>query len=196
MSSTVIQVRGHGPRLCPTLQTHICLPLSSQLGSGAVSAWPSGTRTPSAHDAVTPKGRWENHALSCVCGGDRVCRHNAVRDEVRSVARDCCSLAPVKEKAWSSASPSFLLSRPGQPRPPAQPTSGFFAAPLGRQGPGTSPSAVPLCPSTWSRADWDSGTVFQCVEPHKVFFHDGFLSGTIRLNWNDTEKIRMAPAQG
>ena len=26
--------------------------------------------------------------------------------------------------------------------------------------------------------------------------HFGFLSGIIRQNWNDTEKISMAPAQG
>ena len=29
-----------------------------------------------------------------------------------------------------------------------------------------------------------------------ALFHFGFLSGIIRQNWNDAEKISMAPAQG
>ena len=29
-----------------------------------------------------------------------------------------------------------------------------------------------LCPSIWSRAGWDFGTVLQCLESRKAFFHD------------------------
>ena len=51
------------------------------------------------------------------------------------------------------------------------------------------------------RADaWEAGNKVLChshcvltVDQHYVI---GFLSGIIRQNWNDTEKISMAPAQG
>ena len=68
--------------------------------------------------------RFGDHALSWVCGGDRVCRRNAVRDVVHSIARDCSSLVLVKEKlgllpprAPSHETPLLLPFRSGQPRP-------------------------------------------------------------------------------
>ena len=60
--------------------------VSSQLASRAASAWPSGTRTPSAHFCGQTQDHWGDHAHSCVCGG------NAVRDVVHNVTRGCCSL--------------------------------------------------------------------------------------------------------
>ena len=49
-------------------------------------------------------------------------------------------------------------------------------------------------------ATCQTGLVDQTIM-HKVCHNcslntDGFLSGIIRQNWNDTEKISMAPAQG
>ena len=69
--------------------------------------------------------RFGDHALSWVCGADRVCRRNAARDEVHSIARDCSSLVLVKEKlgllpprAPSHGDPPILLlSLSGRPRP-------------------------------------------------------------------------------
>ena len=54
-------------------------------------------------DSICPlcrqtQDRWGDHALSCLCGGDRVGRHNAVRDVFHNIARDSCSLTPIKEK--------------------------------------------------------------------------------------------------
>ena len=42
--------------------------------------------------------QWGDHALVCGCGGDRVTRHNLVRDVVHSAANDKESLGAVLEK--------------------------------------------------------------------------------------------------
>ena len=71
--------------------------------------------------------RWGDHALSCLCGGDRVGHHNAGWDVVHSIARDCCSLAPIKEM------PGLLPprapdggDRPPLPAPPDPPGLGLY----------------------------------------------------------------------
>ena len=112
-----------------------------------------------------------DHALSCLCGGNRIGRHNAVRDVFHNIARDCCSLAPIREKpgllpprAPDDGDPTLLAETSA-----ALPISGSHAAPRVSLRPGTSPSAAP---SIWSKADWDPGTVFQHVESRKSLFHN------------------------
>ena len=105
--------------LRPRIVDLSCLPPSSLLAYGSVSAiWDEDSVCPLCGQT---QDRWEDHALSCVCG---VCRHNAVRDVVHNVARDCCSLAPVKEKPGllpprtpDDADPPACTSQAGRPRP-------------------------------------------------------------------------------
>ena len=52
--------------------------------------------------------RWGDHALGCCCGGDRVLRHNAIRDVVCSAVAEFTTVSPELEK------PGLLLL----PRPP------------------------------------------------------------------------------
>ena len=52
--------------------------------------------------------RWGDHALSCCGGGDRVLRHNAIRDVVCSAVAEFTSVSPELEK------PGLVLP----PRPP------------------------------------------------------------------------------
>ena len=63
--------------------------------------------------------RWGDHALVCSCGGDRVTRHNMIRDVVHSAANDVACLGAVLEK------PGLLVprdpadfDRPPEPDPP------------------------------------------------------------------------------
>ena len=139
---------GRGSRPSPTLRTHLCLPpcLRCRL------AWPSGTRTPSVHYVDKRRTDSETMPSSWVYGGDRVCRRNAVRDVVHSIARDA-ALSHWSRKNWSSSLPELPVMEtqipPALPVRPAetstaQPTFGFLAVPLGRQRPGTSRSA-PAC---------------------------------------------------
>ena len=51
---------------------------------------------------------WGDHALTCCCGGDRVLRHNAVRNVVCSAVAEFTSVSPELKK------PGLLLP----PRPP------------------------------------------------------------------------------
>ena len=99
--------------------------------------------------------RWGDHALSCICGGDWVCHHNAIRDVVHRVAQDNCTLYPVKEKPGllpPRAPNDGDLHPPPDPQPPILPEatsaaplmSGFPAAPAGRPRPVTSPLAAPF----------------------------------------------------
>ena len=55
--------------------------------------------------------RWGNHALSCGCGGDKILRHNAVRDVVCSAVSEFTSVSPELEK------PGLLPPDPGGPDP-------------------------------------------------------------------------------
>ena len=59
--------------------------------------------------------RWGGHALSCCCGGDRVLRHNAIRNVVCSTVAEFTSVSPELEK------PGLLLprGRPTQEAPTA-----------------------------------------------------------------------------
>ena len=107
-------------------------------------------------DSICPlcgqtQDRFGDHALSWVYGGDRVCRRNAVRDGVHSIARDA-ALSHRTRKNWGSSLPNLPVMEtqipPALPIRPtetsaAQPTFGFLAVPLGRQRKGTSPSAMP-----------------------------------------------------
>ena len=63
--------------------------------------------------------KWGDHALVCSCGGDRVIRHNLVRDVVHSAANDRAGLGAILEK------PGLLIprdpldsDRPPDPDPP------------------------------------------------------------------------------
>ena len=60
--------------------------------------------------------RWGDHALSCCCGGDRVLRHNAVRDVV------CSAVAEFTSVSLVSPGGTFLDHDPSSsPLPPAAP---------------------------------------------------------------------------
>ena len=48
--------------------------------------------------------RWGDHAICCSGGGDRVLRHNAVRNVVCSGVSEFSSVAPELEKRWSLTS--------------------------------------------------------------------------------------------
>ena len=48
--------------------------------------------------SLRPGHGWGDHALVCGCGGDRVTRHNLVRDVVHSAANDKACLGAVLEK--------------------------------------------------------------------------------------------------
>ena len=68
-----------------------------------------------------------------------------------------------------------------------------------REG-GNDPLGARLLSSVLRADAWEAGNKVLChshcvltVDQHYVI---GFLSGIIRQNWNDTEKISMAPAQG
>ena len=95
--------------------------------------------------------RWGDHALACCCGGDRVLRHNAIRDVVCSAVAEFTTVSPELEKPGL-----LLLPRPpilGVPTPmstpplflphplplvAALPIFGFSGASLASLRPGTS----------------------------------------------------------
>ena len=63
--------------------------------------------------------KWGDHALVCSCGGDRVIRHNMIRDVVHSAANNKAGLGAILEK------PGLLIprdpldsDRPPDPDPP------------------------------------------------------------------------------
>ena len=60
-----------------------------------MAIWDADTNCPLSGQTQDQLG---DHAFSCLCGRDRVGRHNAVRDVFRNIARDSCSFAPIKEK--------------------------------------------------------------------------------------------------
>ena len=96
--------------------------------------------------------QWGDHALVCGCGGDRVTRHNLVRDVVHSAANNQARLGAVLEK------PGLLLphdpsldDRPPGPDHPrslfvAGLTSGSLGAPAVVRRPEISPSPA-VCAS-------------------------------------------------
>ena len=77
--------------------------------------------------------RWGDHAICCSGGGDRVLRHNAVRNVVCSAVAEFTSVTPELEK------PGLLL--PPEPPDPGDP------------GPGLSPDQLPHAPSGRRPAD-------------------------------------------
>ena len=63
--------------------------------------------------------RWGDHALSCCCGGDRVLRHNAVRNVVYSAVAEFTSVSPELEKPALLLPPENTRSRRYPPRRPS-----------------------------------------------------------------------------
>ena len=60
--------------------------------------------------------RWGDRALACGCGGDRVSRHNLIRDVVHSAANDRANLATVLEKLGLLFSPAGRRLSPTRPQ--------------------------------------------------------------------------------
>ena len=90
----VLNRNRHGSHPFGTPPTRIFLLPFSAAVSGAGSVWQSGTLTQFAQT----QDRWGDHALSCLCGGDRVGRHNAVRDVFHNIA-----LGSSRGEAWPPA---------------------------------------------------------------------------------------------
>ena len=125
--------------------------------------------------------KWGDHALVCSCGGDRVVRHNMIRDVVHSAANHQARLGAILEK------PGLLLprdpldcDRPPDPDPP-DPSSSSSRRPADvwvPRGPSGNPeawdfsvtSAFRLGPSAPDPAAFSS--VFSSVETHKRGFLD------------------------
>ena len=137
--------------------------------------------------------RWGDHALACCCGGDRVLRHNAIRDVVCSAVAEFTSVSPELEK------PGLLLP-PRPPDPGGPPLDADYSS-----GPPSSPAAgrrpadiwVPrgvcgsaeawdfsisslLRPSHLSSASPSVTDVFHEVETRKRAFQDTAFA---RLSW-------------
>ena len=124
--------------------------------------------------------KWGDHALVCSCGGDRVVRHNMVRDVVHSAANLQAGLGAILEK------PGLLIprdpldcDRPPDPDPPDPSSSSRRPADVWvPRGPSGNPeawdfsvtSAFRLGPSTPDPAAFSS--VFSSVETHKRGFLD------------------------
>ena len=69
--------------------------------------WPCGITTP--WHVRRSSDRWSDHAIFCCCGGDRVLRHNAIRDVV------CSAVAELRSRSQAFSSPR---GRPIQEAPP------------------------------------------------------------------------------
>ena len=124
--------------------------------------------------------KWGDHALVCSCGGDRVVRHNMIRDVVHSAANLKAGLGAILEK------PGLLVprdpldcDRPPDPDPPDPSSSSRRPADVWvPRGPSGSPeawdfsvtSAFRLGPSTPDPAAFSS--VFSSVESRKRGFLD------------------------
>ena len=124
--------------------------------------------------------KWGDHALVCSCGGDRVVRHNMIRDVVHSAANLKAGLGAILEK------PGLLIprdpldcDRPPDPDPPDPSSSSRRPADVWvPRGPSGSPeawdfsvtSAFRLGPSTPDPAAFSS--VFSSVETRKRGFLD------------------------
>ena len=124
--------------------------------------------------------KWGDHALVCSCGGDRVVRHNMIRDVVHSAANLKAGLGAILEK------PGLLIprdpldcDRPPDPDPPDLSSSSRRPADVWvPRGPSGSPeawdfsvtSAFRLGPSAPDPAAFSS--VFSSVEARKRGFLD------------------------
>ena len=82
--------------------------LLTYFGSAFAVAFPcpSGPKTRTARSADKSWTKWGDHAMVCGCGGDRVTRHNLVRDVVHSAANYGTNLATVLEKPGGPFGPS------------------------------------------------------------------------------------------
>ena len=134
------------------------------------SAWLSGTLIRFGHSA----GKLRTSGPTT--HSDGVGRHNAVRDVFHNIARGCCSLAPIKENPGLLPHRALDDGDPHLPPDPPDPSGRDLCRPADiwvHHGPSGQPEAwdfticSALCSSIWSRADWDSGTVFQHVESRK-----------------------------
>ena len=105
---------------------------------------------------------WADHALSCCCGGDRVLRHNAIRNVVRSAVAEFSSILAL---SWILASaPPLQLAVDAAPRRspgmcPGSPRPGFSVSSL-------------LRTSHISSATPSVAVVFHEVETRKRTFQD------------------------
>ena len=77
-SASTAQVPGSSP--CRILSTLTSLPMS---------IWSQGHHCTLLGQVMD---RWGDHALVCSCGGDRVIRHNIIRDVVHSASNDSAGL--------------------------------------------------------------------------------------------------------
>ena len=80
--------------------------ISRRAGPPSAGAWPTATHIPSPLFRVALHAAPPPHALSCCGGGDRVLRHNAVRNIVCSAVAEFTLVALQLEK------PGLLLSPP------------------------------------------------------------------------------------
>ena len=125
--------------------------------------------------------RWGDHVLSRCCGGDRILRHNAVRDVVCSAVAEFTSVSLELEKPGlllPPRPPDPVGPHPPSPRPPpaaALPISGFPGASLASLRPGisrflrysaplTSPRPLHLLPM--SSMKWRPGSAPPRTRPH------------------------------
>ena len=113
------------PTRCASIPTF--LHLFSAWLSSAVFLWDRDTACSMCGEVLD---RWGDHALACCCGGDRVLRHNAIRDVVCSAVAEFTMVSPELEK------PSLLLS----PRPPDPGGPPFDVDPSSASSPLPAPS--------------------------------------------------------
>ena len=157
-----------------SLDSHIPSPLFN------ACACPFGPRTPTAHSVAKSWTDGEIMLLVCSCGGDRVIRHNLIRDVVHSAANDSAGLGAILEK------PGLLIprdpldsDRPPNPDPPDPSSPSRRPADVWvPRGPGGGPeawdfsvtSALRLGPAAPDPAAFAG--VFSSVETRKKAFLD------------------------
>ena len=134
-----------------SLESHIPAPLF-RVSLLRMPIWSQDTNCPLCGQVMD---QWCDHALVCGCSGDRVTRHNLVRDVVHSAANDTACVGVVLEK------PGLLLPHdPVDDRPPGH-------DPKDPSSPGRRPADVwvPTGPSGGQEA-WDfSITSALCLGP-------------------------------
>ena len=121
--------------------------------------------------------KWGDHALVCSCGGDRVIRHNMIRDVVHSAANNKAGLGAILEK------PGLLIprdpldcDRPPDPDPPDPSSPSRRPADVWvPRGPGGGPEAWDFSVTSAFRLGLAApdpaafAGVFSSVETRKVF---------------------------
>ena len=150
-------------------------------GNPGVGAWPAplhnspDTQLPSSLFTVRPPhghlGRL--HLRSVWANAGETTTHAQCSTRCGPVLPGTAVLHHRRKNSWDSFLPVLrtmeILSSRSTAQPAAtlaaQPIYGFLAASWSTQRPGWDVSiSSALCPSVWSRADWDAGTVFQLVD--------------------------------